>query len=68
MDSVASRAPTSPPVTGASRAVTPFSAATVAIFAASVGLEVVMSQSRPPDFMPESAPASPTVTASTSAG
>ncbi|BAH91293.1 Os01g0742350 [Oryza sativa Japonica Group] len=56
MESVALRAPRSPPETGASTAAQLLAAAASAISAARVGSEVVMSTSNPPGARPARAP------------
>ena len=50
MESLASRAPTSPPDTGASRQATPFLDPAAAICTAKAGLEVVISMAIVPFF------------------
>ena len=66
--SLALRAPTSPPDTGASRASTPFFLASAWMRWARVGSEVVISTITEPGAAPASAPRSPRTTSSTSAG
>ena len=68
IDSRASRAPTSPPETGASMLATPLRAANSAISTASEGWLVVMSTRIEPSRQPPSAPSGPRITLRTSAG
>ena len=67
IDSLASRAPTSPPDTGASSAWQPCAAAWAAMRRASSGLEVVMSISKALRAL-ASTPSGPSQTCSTSLG
>ena len=68
IDSRASRAPTSPPETGASTLCTPIFLAASAISTASDGSLVVMSTSDRARRLPASAPSGPRITVRTSAG
>ena len=68
MDSRASRAPTSPPETGASTACAPDSSARRAISTASEGSLVVMSTSNAPGRHAPSTPDGPSTTSRTSSG
>ena len=68
IDSRASRAPTSPPDTGASRLATPRARAAASISRASEGSLVVMSTSTAPAAAPASAPSAPSTTSRTSCG
>ncbi len=68
IDSRASRAPTSPPDTGALTLTTPFSLAAAAISMASDGSLVVMSTRMLPGFEPARVPSGPSTTSRTSRG
>ncbi len=68
IESRASRAPTSPPETGASMAQTPLAAAAAAISRASDGWLVVISTMIFPAEHPASTPLGPKITSRTSAG
>ena len=68
MVSVPSRAPRSPPETGASSGPKPFAAASAASERASAGLEVVMSTSTQPGLAADMKPCGPRQTSSTSFG
>ena len=68
IDNRASRAPMSPPETGASNAITPFANASSAIRTAKPGRLVVISTIALPGARPASAPSSPRITSSTSEG
>ena len=68
MESRASRAPMSPPETGASIAAIPRAAAALAISTARAGSLVVMSTRTEPAAAPASVPSAPSVIARTSEG
>ncbi len=66
MESVAFRAPTSPPETGASSQSQPFSANRLANFFVAIGLIELMSMRILPGLKPSAMPSAPNTTASTS--
>ena len=66
MESVPAMAPCCPPLTGASRNATPFSAHAAASSLAAIGAMVLWSTTISPGFAPASSPSAPVTTSRTS--